>query len=519
MTTYKTRAFAILASCLLLTTACEKDLLNQPNPNAPTTESFWKTEADALKGLTAAYSGLQLNGTYRRWIHFGYDIRSDEGFSSSPWPELQNFTKTVLTDYDFEVNRDTWANHYQAVNRANQVLSYVPAIQMNDKLKTRILAEAHFLRALNYFNLVELYGRPVLATEPSSADYRPPQAASEQEVWNLVIADLQTAKAGLDEKYTGADVGRATKGAATALLGKVYMQQRKWAEASTQFAEVMKMGYSLAPNFYDNFRHTSENNSESVFEVQFVGEYSADRDDDFAGASEALQRSQFFGLPGKGWTDGEARPWLITEFLKERTTAGKKDPRLATTLFFARSRAGYPVDPTDPVDQDQLAYDKMTLEERFKTDEYNRNRVYWRKYENDYWRDAEGYYSPINFRVIRYADVLLMQAEALNEQGQTAAAIPLINQVRARVQLAPLGSMSQSDLRTQIMHERVTELAGENTRWHDLIRWGLLDNQAGIDQLKTRDADFSLFVVGKSKYLPIPRNDVNIAQLQQNPQW
>ncbi|MBG8553663.1 RagB/SusD family nutrient uptake outer membrane protein [Hymenobacter guriensis] len=520
MNIYKKRLLTLLSGSLLLTTGCEKDLLNQPNPNLPTAETFWQNSQDANKGVLAAYSGLQLLGTYRRWLYFDYDLRSDEGFSSSPWPELQSFTKFGLTDYNFEVNAVTWGNHYVGINRCNQVLAYVPSINMDANLKTQMLAEARFLRALHYFNLVSLYGRPVLATEPSTAEYRPPQAASEQEVWDFIVQDLQAAKAGLPDTYPGNDLGRATKGAATALLGKAFMQQLKWAEASTQFAEVISSGkYSLTSDYRDNFRHDRENNSESVFEVQFTAEYSADRDDDYAGASEASQRAQFFGLPGKGWTDGEARAWLIDEFLKEKTTAGKKDPRLSATLFFSRNRAGYPNDATDPVDQDNKAYDNITLDQRFAGDAFNRNRVYWRKYENDYWKNVEGYYSPINHRVIRYSDVLLSQAECLNEQGKSGEAIPLINQVRRRVGLADLGSLDQGTLRTQLMHERVTELAGETWRWHDLRRWGLLDNQAGIDQLKGRDPDFNNFELGKSKYLPIPRNDVDIANLTQNPGW
>ncbi|UYZ62092.1 RagB/SusD family nutrient uptake outer membrane protein [Hymenobacter weizhouensis] len=524
MNLHKTYFAAALLGGLLLTSGCENDLLDQDNPNAAPVETFWKTEADALKGLTAAYSGLQLNGTYRRWIHFAYDIRSDEGHSTSPWPDLQNFNKFQIINYDFVVNAEIWQQHYQGIFRTNQVLANVPNIQMPEPLKKRVIAEARFLRALHYFNLTSLYGRPALVLEaPESVNSRFPQAATEQAAWDFVIAELLQAKADLPDSYTGADVGRVTKGAATALLGKAYMQTKKWNEASAQFAEIISSNrYSLVPNFRDNFKHTTENNAESIFEVQFVSEFSADREDDFAGASEANQRSQFFGMPGKGWNDGEVRPWVLEEFLKERRVDGKKDPRLAATAFFARTRplsngAAYPVDPTDPVDQDQITYDNLTLEQRFPNDARNRNRIYWRKYANDYWRNEEGYYSPINHRVIRYADVLLLQAEALNERGQTAAAIPLVNQVRARAGLAPLAGLSQEGLRMQLMHERVTELAGENWRWHDLRRWGLLDDAARVNQLKARDEDFNFFVVGKTHLLPIPRTDVDVAKLAQNP--
>lgn len=124
-----------LAGSLLLTTACDKDFLDQTNPNQPTTISFWQTEADAIKGVNAAYSGLQQLGTYRRWLNFAYDLRSDEGFSQSPWGELADFTRFTQANFDFEVSQNLWRDHYRAIWRTNQVIANVPAIQMNDDLK------------------------------------------------------------------------------------------------------------------------------------------------------------------------------------------------------------------------------------------------------------------------------------------------------------------------------------------------------------------------------------------------
>ena len=148
-------------------------------------------------------------------------------------------------------------------------------------------------------------------------------------------------------------------------------------------------------------------------------------------------------------------------------------------------------------------------------------RVYWRKYQTDYYRRFEDFDSPINQRIMRYADVLLMQAEALNEQGQTSQAIPLINQVRARASMPALaaGAFTQASLRAQIMHERVTELTGEGTRWFDLKRWNYFDDAASVAILAARDADYSNFVVGKSNLLPLPQTEVDLAKLTQNPKY
>ncbi|TGE04177.1 RagB/SusD family nutrient uptake outer membrane protein [Hymenobacter fodinae] len=512
-----TLRLAALASSLLLMTACEKDFLNQVNPNQPTTESFWKTEGDAVKGINAAYSGLQQLGTYRRWLNFAYDLRSDEGFSQSPWGELADFTRFTQANYDFEVSQNLWRDHYRAISRTNQVLANVPGMQMNETLKKRIIGEAHFLRALYYYNLVTLYGNVPLALTPADPTNLPPQA-TEAQVYEQIITDLQAAKPDLDLVYTGGnDIGRATRGAATTLLGKVYMQQRKWSEASTQFQEVIASNrYQLTANYTDNFRHTTENNSESIFEVQFSDAKLGGNDGDDATSSEGGQRSQFWGVPGAGFVDGEIRPWVINEFLKEGTTTGARDPRLAATAFYNRRQ----FTTTLPVDADTLVYGKGFLE-RFKGNARDLSRVYWRKYQTDYYRTFENFDSPINHRVMRYADVLLLQAEALNEQNQTSNAIPLINQVRNRAGLAPLtaGTFTQATLRTQIMHERVTELAGEGQRWFDLKRWGLLDNQAGLDQLKARDTDFNSFRLDRSRLLPIPQSEVDLARYQQNPGW
>jgi hypothetical protein len=522
-----------LAGTLLLSASgCEKNLLDQVNPNLPTVESSWNNSDDAVKASTACYAGLQGLGMYRRWLNFAFDLRDDIGWSQSPWGELVDFTRFVQQNYDFEVSNNIWRDHYRTIFRCNQLIDKVPNIQMDATLQKRVIAEAKFLRALSYFNLASLYGNvPLSLTYTTALNQAIPQG-KEADVWAQVYKDLQEAAPDLPVSYSAADVGRATKGAAQALLGKAYMQNKRWADAQAQFALVISSGtYSLTNTYTDNFRHTSENNVESIFEVQFSDEKKGGNDSGGgpdATSSQGGQRSQFWGFPGFGFNDGEVRPWIVNEFLKEPTAAGQRDPRLAATVFYNRKdQTQFPT--ALPQDADTLAYgvgfltrllpasnkpDAIALAVR------NRARVYWRKYQTDYYRQFEDFDSPINQRVIRYADVLLLQAEALNEQNQTAAAVPLINQVRQRpsVNLAPLSNtFTQATMRAQLMHERATELAGEGVRWFDLQRWGLLDTQAGVDQLKTRDAQFNSFVVGKSRLLPLPQTDVDLLRLTQNP--
>jgi hypothetical protein len=525
------KRWALASGLLLSATACEKELLDQVNPNLATTESFWNTSDDAVKGVTAAYSGLQKLGTYRRWLNFAFDIRDDAGFSQSPWNELRDWTRFVIGNYDFEVNFNVYADHYRAIFRCNQVIDKVPGIQMDATLQKRLVAEVRFLRALYYYNLVSLYGKvPLVTTFSTDLSVIPPQATSEDQVWELIISDLKLAQADLPVSYSGNDIGRATQGAATTLLGKVYMQNHRWADASAEFTKVVGAGtYNLTGLYTDNFRHTSENNIESIFEVQFNDTKVGGNDGDDANSSEGGQRSQFWGVPGFGFNDGEVRPWVVNEFLKEENNDGERDIRLAATVFYNRTdQATFPT--TIAPDNDVLVYGtpfKVRYPNKIKNAagdsviNANAFRVYWRKYQTDYYRDFENFDSPINQRVMRFADVLLLQAEALNEQDQTSQAIPLINRVRRRANMPDLSAsnFTKETLRTQIMHERVTELTGEGTRWFDLKRWGLLDTQTGVDQLKTRDADFDNFVVGKSGLLPIPQTDIDLAKLTQNPGW
>ncbi|WP_035561390.1 RagB/SusD family nutrient uptake outer membrane protein [Hymenobacter sp. IS2118] len=513
-----------LAGLLLISaTACEKDLLNQVNPNLPTTESFFKTSEDAVRASTAVYAGLQGLGMYRRWLNFAFDLRSDEGFSQSPWGELADFTRFVQNNYDFEVSFHIYRDHYRTIYRANQVLANVPGIQMDATLQKRVLAEARFLRALSYFNLVSLYGNvPLATTPPIDLNVLPPQG-TEAEVWALVIDDLTKAQPDLPASYTGADLGRATRGAATTLLGKAYMQNRRWADAQAQFAQVISSGtYRLTANYTDNFRHTTENNQESIFEVQFSDDKRGGNDSGGgpdATSSQGGQRSQFWGVPGFGFNDGELRPWVVREFLQEGTAQGQRDPRLAATAFYNRFDLTQFPTALAP-DNDRGVYGSGNFENRYGGNARDLGRVYYRKYATDYYRTFEDFDSPINQRVMRYADVLLLQAEALNEQNNPASAIPLVNLVRARSGLAPLAAgLSQAELRTQLRHERVTELTGEGLRWFDLQRYGVLTTQAGIDQLKQRDPSFNDFQIGRDRLLPILQIDVDLARLTQNPNY
>ena len=513
----KTKTLTILAlfSCIVFIT-CSDDLLDQINPNAPTAESFWQNEDDAILGINAAYAGIQ-NRELTTWELFNYDDRSDEGYSQSPWTDLANVGKFVFNNYDDPWNLEVWQELYRNIYKCNQVLENVVDIEMDEALKVRILAEAKFLRGHNYYKLVTLWGRVPLVTYVGTPNERCPQGTVEQ-VWALVEQDFRDAANGLPKSYSGADVGRATKGGAIAYLGKALMQQKKWAEASAEFNKIYALGgYDLMSDFKDNFTTEFENNQESLFEIQFTnnnGKTSGFPNFNQAGGDEISERNQFFGP--YGWRDGQPTKWLLEQFLIESDMDGNNDPRLKYTLIYDH--------PEERVFG--LTYPEC---EAGTPGKFGPNDRYWRKY-TDYFNDSfEGYFSAINNRVIRLADVYLMHAEALNETGSTPEGIAYANLVRQRSNMNDLSSgMSQNDFRLQLRHDRVMELAGESVRFVDMMRYGILSPDLagpnpGSDSPSESDYDteFKTFVVGKSEYMPIPLREIDSygGELEQNPGW
>ncbi|WP_018617721.1 RagB/SusD family nutrient uptake outer membrane protein [Spirosoma luteum] len=493
-----------------LLTACDRNL-DIVNPNQLTAQSFWKTDADALAGVNAVYSTMHRGGI-SRWMLFYYIIRSDEGRSQSPATDIvNNMDQFLITDYNYGNAVAVWNDNYIGVNRANQVIDNVPNIPMDATLRNRYIGEAKFLRAMYYYHLVTLWGNVPLILQTSVVGDKPASATMAQ-VWAQIEKDLTEAAAVLPTTYSGADVGRATKGAAYALLAKAYMQQQKYTESLTPLQWLVegegKTVYALVPNYRDNFLITTENNRESVFEWQFqinTAEYTDD-DSQTPNQNYGTSIAQFFGPSGIGWSDGEAQRWPTREFY-DKTTTGARDPRLAASFLF---------DSTNVKGPDSTIIYGQTFTQRYGRDN---KRVWFRKFQNDHWKNEEGYRSPNNWRYIRYADVLLMYAEALNATGKTTQAYPYVDQVRQRAGLPTLTmarpGLTQTQFLAQLKHERVTELSGEGHRWNDLARWGDLG-----PQLASRDPAFSTFVKGKSELLPIPQLDRDLnPNLTQNPNY
>ncbi len=518
-TNFKYFSLAIVLCCAV---GCTKKL-DQVNPVQQTSESFWKTSDDAVAGVNAAYASLLNDGTYMRFTPLLLDVRGDDIKSNSPWPAISNIGRFGLGTADNSGYGWAFETYYQGINRCNQVLDKVPGISMDATLKDRILGQAFFLRGLYFFHLVNFYGKVALPTQApkTPGDFFGPQATEDQG-WQQVISDFTAAASKLPITYVGINgpdkgqLGRATKGAAMAFLGKTLLFRKKYTEAAAQFKAIIDMNvYSLVANYKDNFTDANENNSESLFEVQF-SRSAGGTDLGWAGDPQSTwgktsARAITFAPRGFGWTDVQPTFSLFNEFMIEKTVNNQIDPRLDATIFYNKP-GGEPMYQT-------------TFAAQYANDPGNLNDLFCRKYENGDGNFANEFdwRSGINERIMRYADVLLMYAECLNELGQTALAYPYIQKVRSRVNLPDLAvtmpGMTQSQMRDQLAHERLLEFALEGHRFDDIRRWGWLQDPTKLALLKSRDPEFNSYAPGK-EYYPIPKSEMdNNPGFVQNPTY
>jgi hypothetical protein len=389
-----------------------------------------------------------------------------------------------------------WFYCYMGIFYANQCLKYFPDAGLSDTDLQQLLGEARFLRAYQYYLLVNYFRNVPLITEVPAdpEDYYPSQAPPE-EVWAQIEEDLTYAKDNLSA--TAPQPGRATSGAAAALLGKAHLQQLEWAEASTAFEEVINAGnYALVDSFYTLFTGTNENSSESLFEIQ----YSLER-------LKGIEESQPLPMNyyNEGWDEAWPSGWLAANFLNDTTAAGAYSQRAWGSITFGDNDPGVLPSPSG-ISQDSIGASE---------------RVNWKKYAyNDPANGTLPEEVGANINLIRYADVLLSYAEAENEQGNTANAITRINEVRARAGAVDLPSdMTQDQVRDHLREvERPVELAVERTRWLDLLRWDDMEpgyiSATFIAHNRRAAANYS----DTYKYFPIPQQDMNTnPNLVQNP--
>ncbi|MCQ2142803.1 MAG: RagB/SusD family nutrient uptake outer membrane protein [Bacteroidales bacterium] len=517
---------AAMATCLA---SCEKALDFQ-NRNGLSTGMFWKTQDDLNSGLNAVYNMFYRQGTWTRNIHVQLNGMADDGVSYAGWTEVAEWTKFKYTDYSFwEVPKKIWAEHYTAINRANQVLDHIddPNIKFDSEdARAQIKAEALWLRSFYYFYLTILWDTEPLCLHTSSAGDKPSNSTPEATFAQLE-KDLLAAIEILPARRTR-EQGRPSKGAAYALLAKVYAQQHKWEEAAECLEWIVdgegKAIYDLVDNWHDNFDPKTEDNKESIYEIHFslCNYVGFDQTDNYLdpNAQLATQLEHLQSPKGIGWNNIEGNRWVMEYFKREKTTEGKNDPRLYYTLWYAESDADFPEYGK------QLIYDKTW--EEYQYSDTDSKRVFIKKYSTDV--RPLYYFTDNNYRSIRLADMLLLYAEVLNEinNGPTDKAIALVDRVRQRVKLPALASSQYytdpkiltdyKEFKDHIKIERGLELAFECIRWMDLKRWGFTEEN--VAELRTRDADYNNFVIGKNERFPLPQIEVdNNPNLTQNPNY
>lgn len=461
---------------LLLFSGCDKEFLEKSPPDSLTEDGFYNSEERAQMGVNAVYESMQ--STWSINIIRINDVPSGEIILSNTTPlEYNNFT------YFPALNQihDTWRGLYEGIYRANLAIANIPAISMSDALKNQYVGEAKFLRALNYFTLVNLFGGVPLVTQPlANTDAALIARSPVADVNAVIIKDLQDAEAGLPVSHSGNNLGRATKGAAQALLGKVYLYNKDYVKAEQYFSLVIKSNkYSLMDNFQEVWHRSFENNKESVFEVQYAD----------VGGSGANGRNGSF-LPAVNGATGSA---LATK--RAFDAFDPADPRRSMSIF-------QPGDTFAPNVSAALA----TFSPVWSATGYAVKKGMWPiMYVNS---------NGINYPIIRYADVLLMYAEAANELNQLDNARDAVNMVRQRPsvmmpKLTVANTGTKQAMFDAIVKERQVELMFEYTRFNDLKRWGLAQSVLG-----------PLGYTAKHALFPIPQLELDInPKLTQNPNW
>ena len=512
---YSPKITLALIVMLFLHIRCSEDFLDQVNPNAVTPASFWKTDEDARKGIFGAYSPFTHIWYYTRFEIFTSDYRDDvvNGFNTSERTAVGYFSGTSDSNATFWV----WSAMYQCITRANEVIANVPLIEMDNVERDNIVGEGHFIRAFNYFNLLNNWLNVPLITVPISEIEEPNliEQAPPAEVWAQIESDLKSAQSLLPESWPSNYVGRATAGAATGLLGKVYLYQGKYAEAKAEFQKVMNGRYQLMDDFSHNFTEEFENNAESLFEIQLIADGNGGWGADAPGRGKGAAYQP--DLAPNGFTNQNGmriNQWVLDLFMDEKTVNGETDPRTFVTLFF---------DSNDSTNYQGKVLKSRTYQNKTYADAYpnGNTAIFANKYLD--WefnghtdsQDGGWHGAGNNLRMLRYADVLLMFAEAefmLN--GSTQAALDAINQVRVRADMAPFTEITMQD----IEDERVKELTFERTRYFDLLRWGkvvsrIVDNP----ELKSESAGTGAYKPGR-EYIAIPQNEIDgNPNFKQNP--
>lgn len=480
---------------LLTVTACRKDFLDRNPLGDPTYDTFFENADQATYAVNAVYNQFrQWDCIAFPWIGLTDIISDDADKGSTPTDalymlEIDNFTFDA-TNTNFS---GVWRGYYNAIARANLAIQKLPDVNMDETLKKRLIAESKFLRAYSYFLLLQWFGDVPLITVPLGGDaYYSQERRPTVEVAEQIEKDLLDAIDGLPEKskYAAKDLGRVTKGAAKGILAKLYMYKKDFVKAEQYCLEIINSNeYALLPKYADNFLPVGENGTESIFEINAAA-LPPTNGVSGPGATPFNMIQGVRGIPNLGWGFNRPSDNLVASY-------ENGDPRREATVIY--------VNEVLPDGTTQVQDNPEIINERY-------NQKAWVPAHTGLQDNGPG-----NIRVLRYADILLLAAEALNENGKSAEALQYLNQVRKRARgtsnfiLPDITITDQSQLREKIYRERRSELAMEQHRWFDLLRWGRAE--------QVMKAVGKNFIAGKHELLPIPLTEIDLTggKIRQNP--
>lgn len=496
---------------IMISWGCKESRLDVPNENTYTDESYFKTQVQFNEAIIATYAVFSHNGMMAREWYFIFDLLANDAERASPLVG----TELELTDYSFTNNNEDivnlWGSLYRMIFRANLALKVIdtwkPATPADELLKKQYIAEAHWLRGFAYFNLVTNWGRvPVKLTYEDSKKNSTPRS-SVADVWKLTESEFTLANADLPVSYSATQKGRVTKGAAIAMLGRSYLFQKKYDLAITELEKLTSgpYNYSLDPSYDNLFNENNINSPEIVFAVNHIYTTSNTQYYMFGGQEGSggktfhTGRAQEYGF--NDWQNVTASNSLVAahKYPNPITGADYTDPRSKLT-YYGSTASGGDTDFCNSCPGGAKPYDYSFFGNSY------------RKYEPyEFQEFTSAPRSGINTHVIRYADILLMLAEANIEKGSPdlVKGIGYINQVRNRPSVAAANyptTLSQANARIALRRERQIELAGEQSRWFDLTRWGIAkqvlnqEHPAGPGQFPFLD---------KHVFLPIPIDERN----------
>lgn len=572
---------ALLVGIPMVLSSCSEDFLNELDPNHQTTPTFWTTEANVMKGLSAVYNPFRrmtsgYYGGFEGILHL--QMRADDLYPTrGEEPYIWEYLSFVNTPNTKDLG---WGNIYEGIQMANEFIYNAPKASMNQEKLDQMLGEAYFLRGFWYFRLRTDYRDAVIRTLPQDADPETHGLSDGDQVLDQAIADFIEAKRRLPKLRSSDENGRVTQGAAIAMLGKAYIWKGDYQSAKTELGSIMEgYGYDLTQKYEDNFRDDTEFNTESIWEINYDAKGNpgdswgnGTSDDSFMGNNLA----HYFGPTlkgeglGGGWYKMQPSPYLIKEFVSEPRPAGsdtKWDKRLYTTCFFKYSDFG-DVKPDEKFYGDKINFDDMFAWTALPSgdDKYRiaqkgyapaypeiegvKGRFLMKKFAAWWCPSGCTMYSnnPArinNLRIMRFAEVLLLHAEACLETNDETGAMKDINRIRVRAGLPEKDLSGKEAIMKELQKQKLLEFAGENIRWDDLVRWygdnpaqlkalmqerktdseryEKVENNGSIDYIPTGEYEdtqgYNRFEA-KFLYFPIPQPEVDAnLNLDQKAEW